>query len=327
MDLFASGTMLRPNDHDVTGQVQTTDPVSVRTEIIRVAADLYGDLPSPVIGRAFDDVVQIYQGEFPGYRACDTDYHNLQHVLDVTLAMARLMDGYERGAGRRLTLGGQLFEFGVVLALFHDVGYIRREADTRHANGAEYTLTHVSRSGGFLQEWLGRTDLGHLAHLAARLVHFTGYEVSVDRIRVGDPLLRRIGYMLGSADIVAQMADRCYLEKCRDRLYPEFVLGGVARVVGPGGVPEIRFASGDDLVIKTPHFYEAATARLEGELQGMHHHLEVHFRGQNLYLEALQKNIRYAQTVADHNDPSLLRRELPAAHEAPLMAAQPQPRS
>ena len=35
--------------------------------------------------------------------------------------------------------------------------------------------------------------------------------------------------------MIAQMADRCYLEKCRDRLYAEFVLGGVALPIGANG--------------------------------------------------------------------------------------------
>ena len=43
-----------------------------------------------------------------------------------------------------------------------------------------------------------------------------------------DPRDIKLGHLLGTADMIAQMADRCYLEKCRDRLYPEFVLGGVA---------------------------------------------------------------------------------------------------
>jgi hypothetical protein len=45
-------------------------------------------------------------------------------------------------------------------------------------------------------------------------------------------MFRRLGNMLGTADIIAQMADRCYLEKCRDRLFPEFVAGGLASVAG-----------------------------------------------------------------------------------------------
>ena len=37
-----------------------------------------------------------------------------------------------------------------------------------------------------------------------------------------------IGHILGTADLNAKMSDRCYLEKCLDRLYPKFVLDGLA---------------------------------------------------------------------------------------------------
>ena len=56
--------------------------------------------------------------------------------------------------------------------------------------------------------------------------------------------------------MIAQMADRCYLEKCRDRLYPEFVLGGVALPMGAKGGRDVRYASGLDLLRQTPEFME-----------------------------------------------------------------------
>jgi len=63
--------------------------------------------------------------------------------------------------------------------------------------------------------------------VATQIVHFTGYELKSIQIRLDDR--RPQGRSpLGTADMTAQMADRCYLEKCRDRLYPEFVLGGIA---------------------------------------------------------------------------------------------------
>ena len=52
---------------------------------------------------------------------------------------------------------------------------------------------------------------------------------------MADPRDRKLGHLLGTADLIAQMADRCYLEKCRDRLYPEFVLGGIAAATGTDG--------------------------------------------------------------------------------------------
>ena len=67
-------------------------------------------------------------------------------------------------------------------------------------------------------------------------------DVRAWRFDVPPGVYRLLGNMLGSADIIAQMSDRCYLEKCRDRLFPEFVWGGLASAQGSGaesglGVP------------------------------------------------------------------------------------------
>ncbi|MFX8895461.1 hypothetical protein ABTM96_20215, partial [Acinetobacter baumannii] len=66
------------------------------------------------------------------------------------------------------------------------------------------------------------------AAIAAHIVHYTGYEIALDRIEVSDPLDRTLGFIVGSADVLAQTSDRCYLEKCRDFLYREFEHCGMA---------------------------------------------------------------------------------------------------
>lgn len=312
----------RLNHHDVSGRVRTTEAGEVCAEVARIGAALF-DGNDPLLQVAFEDAQRLYAGQFPGFQACDTAYHNLQHVLDVTLAMARLMDGYERGARTWGALGERLFRFGVVVALFHDVGYLRRSHDRRHANGAEYTLTHVSRSGAFLDRYLAHAGLGDLAPEGRRVVHYTGYEVPAHRIRLSDPLMRALGCMLGSADILAQMSDRCYLEKCRDRLYPEFVIGGVAVQRAADGSPRVLFASGEDLLRKTASFYHKASRRLEQELGGAFRYAERHFEGQNLYLEAVEKNIGYARFLDALDGEPPLRRTLPEAGVEP--SADPPP--
>jgi hypothetical protein len=146
------------------------------------------------------------------------------------------------------TINERLFRLGIISALFHDCGYIRRRKDTKHANGAEYTTVHVSRGAHFLEEYLPTIGMADLVLAATRIVHFTGYEIPVDRIKVPSLEFRLLGNLLGSADILAQMADRCYLEKCYDRLYPEFVRGGIARKRHKDGSEEIVFASAADLI-------------------------------------------------------------------------------
>jgi hypothetical protein len=289
---------MRRNDYDVSNSIRTTDPAAVAGEVIRVFKGLY-QVAAPELERAFADATALYAGAHPGYHACDTEYHDLQHVLDVTLAMARLMDGYQRG--RRpgeAPLSRELFLVGALAALFHDIGYLRRRHDRRHRYGAEYTLTHVSRSAAFLRGYAHSLGLGPRARVAATLVHYTGYERPAETIRVSDTLLRRLGHMLGTADIIAQMSDRCYLEKCRERLYPEFVLGGLAgrRLGGRRALPQ--FSSGDELVQRTPAFYYGAARRLELQLARAYDYAGRHFGGDNPYLDEMRKNIDHAQRVA-----------------------------
>lgn len=289
------------NDRDVTGRIRTTDAGAVGAEVLRLYLERYPGASGRTLRRAFDDLVRLYQGRHPGYLACDTHFHDLQHVLDVTLAMARLMDGYARGAARP-RLSAALYGVGVICALFHDVGYLRRRGDRRHAHGAEYTLTHVGRSAAFLRQYLGAAGLARYAPAAA-IVHYTGYERPVEAIRVDGVLPRRVGQMLGTADLIAQMSDRCFLEKRRDRLYPELLAGGVAA----------RLArSGADLVRRTHAFSLAARQRLDLRLARAYEYASLHFGGHNPYLEAMQKNARHALLLVRAGPEGLLRRAPPA---------------
>jgi len=313
---------MRRNEYDVTDRICTTDPDKVGDEVMRLYRGLYDGrdaAAATAVQRAFDDLKRLYDGEHPAYQPCDTEYHDLQHVLDVTLAMARLMDGYERGrevTRSRVSGSPQLtapcFALGVVTALFHDFGYLRRRGDRRHRYGAEYTLTHVTRGSKHLHSYLPRLGLRRYAAAGATLVHYTGYERSAETIPLNDTLLRRLGHMLGTADIIAQMSDRCYLEKCRDRLYPEFVLGGLAKKKLPGGRTQILFSSGDDLVRKTPGFYMNAAKRLDFQLARAYEYAARHFNGPNIYLEEMQKNVRYAQAVGHAPNTDMLRRLPPS---------------
>ena len=228
---------------------------------------------------------------------CDISYHNLQHVMDVTLAMARLMDGYERSRNGTPALGVRFFQLGVICGIFHDIGYLRQSTDTTAKNGAEYTLNHVSRGAEFLRRYAPQIGLGDCAEEAAELIHFTGFEKRVAEILLQDPVLRMLGSLLGTADIIAQMSDRCYLEKCRDRLYPEFVAGGIAVKKTPQG-EQVVFRSGEDLVNKTPAFFESAVNRLEYDLGGAHNYAATHFGGFNLYMHVASKNVHFAKSIS-----------------------------
>jgi hypothetical protein len=310
---------MRRNDYDVTESVRTTDPVSVGAEVARVFKGLFGGAPAPELKRAFREAAGLYRGEHPDYFACDTEYHDIQHVLDVTLAMARLMDGYQRGLHNgEEPLTKELFTVGALAALFHDFGYLRRHHDHRHRYGAEYTLIHVSRGATFLRRYVRALGLHEdMARLAATLVHFTGYERHAETIRIAGTLPRRMGQMLGTADIIAQMSDRCYLEKCRDRLFPEFLLGRLAGEASGARRTLPVFASGEDLVRRTPGFYQGATKRLNLQLARSYEYAARHFGGTNLYLQEMEKNVRYSEHVAHAPEVGPLLRRQPPCTLAP----------
>ena len=306
----------RSNDYDVSAQFNTTDPQAVNDEVNRIYLELYPAAPTKLLDHAFRDLTRLYRGEYPGYHPCDTAYHDVQHVLDVTLAMARLIDGYERSRIGAQAFGQSLFRLGVITALFHDMGYVRELDDNAHKNGAEYTLTHVSRGSVFLKNYLPEIGMPDMADIAAQLIHFTGYETPVAKIEVPSPIYRLLGSMLGSADIIAQMADRCYLEKCRDRLYPEFVAGGLATKRTAEGEEQVVFSSGEDLVTKTPLFFQGASKRLDRDLGACYTYAQQHFGGQNLYLEEVKKNIKFAREISEESEQSTLKRVPPETLKA-----------
>ncbi len=96
-------------------------------------------------------------------------------------------------------------------------------------------------------------------------------------------------------------------EKCRDRLYEEFVVGGIAERQDSSGNTTVVFSSGDDLVWKTPAFFQTAVDRLEADLGGAHNYAASHFGGFNLYMHAATKNVHFAKQMNIDAERSLRR--------------------
>jgi hypothetical protein len=303
---------LRRNDFDVANSVQVSSTVAVATAVRELFTSVWPAESFDKVAVAFEDFDKLFTGRMPGYHGVDTLYHDRQHSLDMTLAMARLLVGYERHVESRMRFGVDRVVMALVTSLFHDAGYIREFNDREHSNGAEFTLYHVTRSARFLARYLPTIGLENWVPVATRIVHFTGYEIKLNMIQLADPKDRKLGHLLGTADLIAQMADRCYLEKCRDRLYPEFVLGGVAATTNVDGSLRVRYSSGLDLLRQTPKFVrETFVARLEGEFEHAYRHLECLFGGRNPYLEAIERNVGYLHRVLHTERWPMLRRNPP----------------
>lgn len=307
----------RRNHYDVTDEVFLADPREVRTAVEAILRAQTPDMDLAPVSQAFDVFARLYSGELDDFLGCETWYHDAQHSLDSTLATIRLIDGHERSVASADRLGPRRSVLAVIIALFHDAGYIRRASDPQ-THGAEFTPWHVERSGDFLATLLPDLGFTDEVETACQVIHYTGYELALDQIRVDDPRDRRLGFMLGSADLLAQMSDRCYLEKCRDCLYPEFVLCGLAGE-DQSATP---FTSAEALISSTPQFVNQMWAdRLDGHFESVHRYESAHFDGRSPYLQAIQtQRPRLEHAIKHAGIRQGLRRRAECVNAGPLRA-------
>jgi len=117
---------VRRSDYDVTNTVRVSSAPDVRDAVQALFLATWPGINFVPVARAFQDFEMAFTGKMPGYFGVDTVYHDQQHTLDVTLAMARLLVGYERTHARTLkALGAERAAVGILLALFHDIGKSR----------------------------------------------------------------------------------------------------------------------------------------------------------------------------------------------------------
>ena len=106
----------------------------------------------------------------------------------------------------------------------------------------------------------------------------------------------------------SQMADRCYLEKCRNDLFHEFQACGLAAPGIPGG-PVPIYKSGDDLLRKTPEFITSLfKERLDGYFRKSYKYMAVHFNGINPYMLAIEKHAEHLRRIVADDTIDQLRR-------------------
>jgi len=299
----------RRADYDVTNTVCVSSPESVRLAVRELFEATWPDGSFDQVWLAFYDFERLFNGRMRGYEGCDTVYHDIQHSLDMVLCTARLLAAHDLNAQPENKLGPERATVGMIVALFHDSGYLRDSEIDATVNGAEHTLWHIGRSALYLRSYLPKIGLTNYLAMAQELVHFTGYEKDLDDIKLDDPKDYLLGHLIGTADLLVQMADRCYLEKCRDRLYPEFVLAGIA-IAEEEGELKVFYQSGEDLLRQTPGFYRnIVLKRLDETFGKAYQHLDKLFSGKNPYMECISRNIAYLERIIESGEWHKLRRK------------------
>jgi hypothetical protein len=272
--------------------IDMRDPESVLKEVKNILGMMSHKPSYGMIEQAFADTVRLFNGEYPGYRRCTTPYHDFKHTTDTMLAMARLMHGAIL-EGHSLT--GSQVSLGLMCALMHDTGYIQKKKDTK-GTGAKYTGSDTIRSIEFMEAYL--TDRGLMKKQFAPYADIlicASLETRVAELSFSSPAVELLCKLLGTADLMAQMADRIYLEKLL-HLYEEF---REAEVAG--------YADELDLLRKTKDFYEMVKKRLRGEFDGVCDYVQNHFKerwgiNRNLYIEAIESNIGYLTYILESHE-------------------------
>jgi len=280
-------TMTNSNVLQLTELVNTEDPWAVLEEVRIISESIFPGFDFTFIRGAFVDTLRLFSGHYPGYRACNVCYHDLQHTTDIFLAMTRLIHGaFLHG----MTFSERHYNLAVVSALMHDTGYVQTESDTE-GSGAKHTLSHISRSVDFLHVNFAEAGFSEEDFIfCTNCLNCTGLDTHINQISFTSNEEEMLGKMLGTADLLGQMADRWYLEKL-PFLYYEFVEGGV-----PG------YASVLDLLRKTPTFYEYTMERFSTQLSDVYKFMRYHFKARwdidkDLYLETVERNITYLKHV------------------------------
>ena len=272
--------------------VNMENPQSVLEEVKAIVSVMMPDFDFEPLNRAFRDVVSLFHGQYPGYRKCNTEYHDLKHTTDALLAMTRLIHG---AVVNKQVFSEKGVDLGLISALLHDTGYIQT-ADDNVGTGAKFTFTHIPRSIFFMEKYLSengysREDIEY----CRAILNCTGLNVKINEMHFGSAEIEMLGKILGTADLLGQMADRTYLEKL-PFLYREFKEGNVS-----------SFETELDMLKKTPGFSYGTLERFEHELGGVNRYMRDHFRvrwgiDEDLYITSMKNQVKYLKHLLENHE-------------------------
>ena len=261
-------------------------PIKVLKEVNTLFLDMFDKPDFGIVSSAFESVVSLFSGKLPGFKACDTPYHNLRHTTDVFLAMARLLHGAHTQGFALNTIDANL---GLVAALMHDTGYIQKDSEN-YDSSAKLASVHIDRSIAFMAHVLTQKGYSRDRVLQCQqAILCTDLEKPLNTIPFQSPSGKLLGEMLASADLLAQTADRTYLEKL-PLLYREFKEAGTG-----------NYECELDLIKDATLFNDRMNERLTTQLGSVNRFFQNHFRVRwdidaDLYQEAIDRSLSYLST-------------------------------
>ncbi|MBW2090963.1 MAG: hypothetical protein JRI34_02415 [Deltaproteobacteria bacterium] len=279
-------------DIQLSELVDMESPEEVLKEGCYILQLINPDFDLVQITSAFHKTVSLYQGEWPAYQSCNTEFHDLRHMTDTFLAMARLIHG--------AVVDGEKFtekhiNLALIATILHDAGYIQHDNE-QEGTGAKFTAHHVQRSIVFLERHGADYGLSPEEISEGRaMILCTDLAMDISAIEFSSYEVELLGKMLGTTDLLAQMADRTYLEKLLF-LYHEFKEARVG-----------DYESEVDLLHKTVGFYDFISHRLEMTLDATDRFMSSHFKERwniqaNLYHEAIDRQKKFLEKILEMPD-------------------------
>jgi hypothetical protein len=271
------------NSKDISTLLAIGSSEEVLSEVLEIMRLISPDFNTEPVRNVFDAVERLYRGDFPGYRACNTGYHDFRHAIEAFLAISRLIHG---AVLDNESISERQIITALIAAILHDVGYIQEESDTQ-GTGAKHKAHHEQRSMDFLSRHGFEFGLSAEEIAAGRVIILcTDMDTDIKTISFPTPQIELLGKLLGAADLMAQLAERKYLEKLL-YLYYECKEAGVG-----------DYESELDILRKAVNFYDFFEERLRTTLGGVDRFMQLHFASKwginkNLYHEAINKQKDY----------------------------------
>ena len=290
------------SNYQLSTLIQSHTPTAVWSEIRLLLSMAYPTFDSTRVYNAYINTARLYNGRYPGYRSCNTRYHDFSHASETCLTLTRIIHGAQI-TGR--TFSHQDITISLIAALLHDAGFIQTTDDVE-GTGAKYTATHVARSESFLAQHAETYALSAEDVVNGRaMILYTDLAIPMESIETSTADVKELGEMLGAADLLAQMADRYYLEKLR-YLYDEFEEADLGNYDSP-----------TDMLHKTISFFGIVDERLANISEKLDNYLVHHFRKRwqiehNLYTQAIDNHHAYLEKILaiPNSDPrQFLRRD------------------
>ena len=265
--------------------INTSQPDEVAQAVKAIFEKFWGDANFPLLDRVFADVSGMFEGRHPGYQAIDMKYHDYEHSLQATLCQAHLLEGRALSDDTP-TLKARDWELSVIATLLHDTGFLKYTGDDK-GTGAKYTLVHEVRSCEFARAYLPQIGLTkeEIEDVCSAIM-CTGPRSKIDEVFFRREEARIMGYMLVTADYLAQIGAGDYLEKL-PRLYEEFEESFNFNRIPPEERP---YNSLRQLLEMTPAFWERFVLPvLNDKVGGVYRYLS---RGKsNPYIAAAEANV------------------------------------